>query len=77
LKLSPGVSGLVLSLSVSSFKLDVIISSTAGLFFLARLHGLDLSSGQIILFLGGAALFSFAAPGIPTGGLPHSIPLYL
>jgi Na+/H+-dicarboxylate symporter len=77
LKLDRQVSGLVLPLSVSAFKLDVALTSFVGLFFLVNIHSIELTFYQIFVFSAGALLFSFAAPGIPTGGLPHQTPLYL
>lgn len=77
LKLEPEVSGLVLPLSVSAFKLDVAITSFVGLFFLTNLHTIDLATNQLVLFTGGVLLFCFSAPGIPTGGFPHTTPLFL
>lgn len=72
------VSGLVLPLSVSAFKLNRTISAPLQLYFLTQLYGLPLRPGYVITFTLTTVLFSFASPGIPGGGDGLvMLPLYL
>ena len=77
LKLQNEVTNLVLPLAVSSFKVDVSVTGFAGLILLTNLHDIHLTTGQVALFAVGLLVFSVSAPGIPTGGFPHTTPLYL
>lgn len=77
LRLATRVSGLVLPLAVSTFKLNSGAGTLLSAAFIARLYGVDLSVAQLALFaLAGVAL-SFYAPGIPSGGLFLKAPIYM
>jgi Na+/H+-dicarboxylate symporter len=65
----PGVTGFVLPLCVSTFKLNTPISDLVGPLFLAALMGAALSTGQIAAMAVVAVAMSFSNPGIPSGGL--------
>jgi len=65
----PGVTGFVLPLCVSTFKLNTPISDLVGPLFLAALMGATLSTGQIAAMAVVAVAMSFSNPGIPSGGL--------
>jgi Na+/H+-dicarboxylate symporter len=72
------VSGLVLPLSVSAFKLNRMISAPLQLYFLTHLYGLPLRPGYVITFTLTTVLLSFTSPGIPGGGETLvTLPLYL
>jgi proton glutamate symport protein len=72
------VSGLVLPLSVSAFKLNRTISAPLQLYFLTQLYGLPLRPGYVITFTLTTVLLSFTSPGIPGGGESLvTLPLYL
>jgi proton glutamate symport protein len=64
-----GVTGFVLPLCVSTFKLNTPISDLVGPLFLAALMGIQLSTGQIAAMALVAVAMSFSNPGIPSGGL--------
>ncbi|MCK9459402.1 MAG: dicarboxylate/amino acid:cation symporter [Proteobacteria bacterium] len=65
----PGVTGFVLPLCVSTFKLNTPISDLVGPLFLAALIGADLSTAQVAAMALVAVAMSFSNPGIPSGGL--------
>jgi len=71
------VTGFVLPLSVSIFKVNRTVSSLAKLLFIAHLYGLALDPPQIAAFIVTIMLLSFSAPGIPGGGPGVSLPAYL
>lgn len=78
LRLPTEVSGLVLPLSVSSFKLNRAISAPLQLYFLTHLYGLPLKPGYVLTFMAAELLFSFTSAGIPSGGETlATLPLYL
>ncbi|HEX7485372.1 MAG TPA: dicarboxylate/amino acid:cation symporter [Vicinamibacterales bacterium] len=65
----PGVSGFVLPLAVSTFKLNTPISDLVGPLFLAQLYGIHLAPSQIAVMTLVTIAMSFSNPGIPSGGL--------
>ena len=65
----PGVTGFVLPLCVSTFKLNTPISDLVGPLYLAALMGAGLSTGQVAGMALVAIAMSFSNPGIPSGGL--------
>jgi proton glutamate symport protein len=77
LHLPPAVAAFVLPLSVSIFKASQSIYAPFKLIFLAHLFGVRLRPPALVAFVVGVFLLSFAAPGIPSGGSLHTIPLLL
>ncbi len=78
LQISTRVSGVVLPLSVSTFKLNRVVSAPLQLYFLAHLYGVSLRPGFVVTFILATILFSFTAAGIPSAGESMvSLPLYL
>jgi proton glutamate symport protein len=65
----PAITGFVLPLAVSTFKLNTPIADLAGPLFLAHLYGIDLSAAQIATMTVVCIAMSFSNPGIPSGGL--------
>jgi proton glutamate symport protein len=65
----PGITGFVLPLSVSTFKINTPIADLAGPLFLAHLYGVSLTPGQIATMTLVTVAMSFSNPGIPSGGL--------
>jgi len=65
----PAVTGFVLPLAVSTFKLDTPVADLAGPLFLAHLYGVPLGPGQIATMTLVTIAMSFSNPGIPSGGL--------
>lgn len=65
----PGVTGFVLPLAVSSFKLNTPVSDLVGPLFLAALYGTALTPVQILVMTLVTIAMSFSNPGIPSGGL--------
>ncbi|MDQ6887160.1 MAG: dicarboxylate/amino acid:cation symporter [Gemmatimonadota bacterium] len=69
LAVPPAVSGFVLPLAVSSFKISSPIVKLTGALFLARLYGVDLGVPQLLSLVAIAILLSFSTPGVPHGWL--------
>ncbi|MGZ8377415.1 MAG: dicarboxylate/amino acid:cation symporter [Gemmatirosa sp.] len=65
----PAITGFVLPLAVSTFKLNTPIADLVGPLFLAHLYGIDLSMAQIATMTIVSVALSFSNPGIPSGGL--------
>lgn len=78
LRLPKDVTGLVLPLSVSTFKLNRMISAPLQLYFLTHLYGLPLRPGYVLSFMLTTILLSFTSAGLPGGGESFvTLPLYL
>ena len=75
LELHAGISGFVLPLAVSTFKIGVPTSWVIGALFIGRLYAIPLDHSQIALLAAGAILLSFSTPGIPSGSLVLMAPL--
>ena len=65
----PGITGFVLPLAVSTFKMNTPIADLAGPLFLAHLYGMELSAMEVITMTAVSVAMSFSNPGIPSGGL--------
>jgi proton glutamate symport protein len=65
----PGITGFVLPLAVSTFKLNTPIADLVGPLFLAHLYGVHLTPMQILTMTAVTIAMSFSNPGIPSGGL--------
>lgn len=65
----PGITGLVLPLAVSTFKINTPVSELVGPLFLAHLYGIPLSFAQVATMALMTIALSFSNPGIPSGGL--------
>ena len=77
LGLPPSVTGFVLPLSVSIFKIAAPVSWTFGALFISWFYGVPLSLGNLAT-VGFAAIFlAFAAPGVPRGAFLMLTPLFL
>ena len=69
LGLPPSVTGFVLPLSVSTFKVATPITWMMGILFLARLYGVALPTPALISVAVTAAALSLTLPGLPQGAL--------
>ncbi|MGQ0741796.1 MAG: dicarboxylate/amino acid:cation symporter [Alphaproteobacteria bacterium] len=76
LKLPQPVSGFVLPLAVSTFKISAPISFMVGGIFLAHLYGIELGWDGIAVIALLSFFVSFASPGVPSGGPIIMAPFY-
>ena len=76
LRCRPHVTGFVLPLAVSLFKLNTPVVWLAGAYFVARLYGVPLDPGDVALILVASVVLSFGAPGIPMGSLVMLAPVF-
>jgi Na+/H+-dicarboxylate symporter len=76
LGLSDEVSGFVLPLGVSTFKLSTPPTQVISVLFIAALYGIHLAPQQILMVGLVAIAVSFSAPGIPAGGLIILAPVF-
>ena len=65
----PGITGFVLPLAVSTFKLNTPVSDLLGPLFLAKLYGIPLGPSEVAVMTLVTIAMSFSNPGIPSGGL--------
>jgi proton glutamate symport protein len=77
LKLPKRVSGFVLPLSVTMFKIAAPVSWTMGALFVAWFYGIDLSIGALATVAFASIFLAFAAPGVPRGAFLMLTPLFL
>jgi proton glutamate symport protein len=71
----PALSGFVLPLAVSSFKVASAVAWLTGTVFLARLYGVELSLVDQLTIVASAVALSFATPGVPNGAFLLLAPL--
>ena len=77
LDLPTEVSGFVLPLSVSTFKINAGITQPFELMFLSSMFGLTMSPAFLVSFAVTTILISFTSAGVPSGGRLVSWPMYL
>jgi Na+/H+-dicarboxylate symporter len=77
LGMSESVTGFVLPLGASIFKLNAPVTWTLGAVLVANLYGVPFAGVNLIKFAIGSVLLSFAVPGIPSGGFFVQAPLYV
>jgi Na+/H+-dicarboxylate symporter len=75
LALPPAITGFLLPLAVSTFKLGATIAITTSSLFLARIYGVPISPSQVASIAISAVLLSFSVPGIPGGVLLIMVPV--
>jgi proton glutamate symport protein len=73
--LPPVVSGFILPLAASVFRVGAAVAQTVGVLFLARLYGVALSPAQLASIVFTVILTSFAVPGIPGGSIIAIVPV--
>jgi Na+/H+-dicarboxylate symporter len=71
------ISGFVLPLAVSTFKLAAPVSWTIGALFIGRFYGIPLGPGALVTVAFAAIFLAFAAPGVPRGAFLMLTPLFL
>lgn len=76
LHLPTEVSGFVLPLAVSTFKVTTPPTQIVAVLFIARLYGIELAPQQILMVAAIAIALSFSAPGIPSGGMVILAPVF-
>jgi len=75
LRLPPSVTGVVLPLAVSTFKVATPAIWVVAAFFLAHLYGVHLAPAQLLVISLTGILTSFSVPGVPHGWLLVISPL--
>jgi Na+/H+-dicarboxylate symporter len=69
------VSGFILPLAASVFRVGAVVAQVVGVLFLARLYGVALSPAQLASIVFAVILTSFAVPGIPGGSIIAMVPV--
>jgi proton glutamate symport protein len=77
LELPTRVSGFVLPLAVSMFKIAGPVSWTVGALFIGWFYGVQLHTRELATIAFAAVFVAFAAPGIPRGAFIMLTPLFL
>ncbi len=77
LGMSESVTGFVLPLGASIFKLNSPITWPLGAVLVANLYAVPFSGTSVLIFAIGTVLLSFTVPGIPSGGFFVQAPLYV
>ena len=71
------VTGFVLPLAVSTFKIASPVSWSVGAAFVGWFYGIPLHVGSLAVIAFAAVFLAFAAPGIPRGAFIMLTPLFL
>ncbi|MDX2260177.1 MAG: cation:dicarboxylase symporter family transporter [Gemmatimonadales bacterium] len=77
LALPPRAAEVTLPLAVASFKLNMGISANFQLLFLLHVYGIDPAPGAVVVAVIALSLQSFATPGLPSGAVWTTTPIYL
>jgi proton glutamate symport protein len=77
LRLPERVTGFVLPLAVSTFKIAAPLSWTVGALFVGWFYGIPLRGGQLAMIAFAALFLAFAVPGIPRGAFIMLTPLFM
>lgn len=77
LKLPTRVTGFVLPLSVSSFKVAAPVSWTVGALFIAWFYGVPLHTTELVTIGIFSVFMAFGAPGVPRGAFIALAPLFI
>jgi Na+/H+-dicarboxylate symporter len=75
--LPENVTGFVIPLAASTFRVNRPLTSTIVLLFLAQAYGVVLGPTYILSSVGFFILLSFASPGIPSGGFATIFPILI
>jgi proton glutamate symport protein len=73
--LPPVVSGFVLPLAASVFRVGAAVAQTVGVLFLSRLYGVTLSPAQLASIVFTVIVTTFAVPGVPGGSIIAIVPV--
>jgi len=74
-KMPPVVSGFILPLAASVFRVGGAVAMPVGVLFVARLYGLSLTTTQLAAIAFTSILSSFTVPGIPGGSIIALVPV--
>jgi Na+/H+-dicarboxylate symporter len=77
LELPKRVTGFVLPLAVSTFKIAAPVSWTIGALFIGWFYGVPLGLGALATVVFASIFLAFAAPGVPRGAFLMLTPLFL
>lgn len=77
LEIPRSVSGFVLPLSVSTFRLNRTVSSPTKFLFVAYMYGVNVDPLFLTVYVASVFLLSFTSPGIPSGGFGLTLPFYI
>jgi len=75
LKMAPVISGFILPLAASVFRVGAAVAMPVGVLFVARLYGVPLTTTQLASIAFTSVLSSFTVPGIPGGSIIALVPV--
>jgi Na+/H+-dicarboxylate symporter len=77
LRLPKTVTGFVVPLAVSTFKICGPVSWSIGALFVAWFYGIPLHSRELLIIAGASVFLAFGIPGVPRGAFLMLAPLFL
>src|SRR5262249_51838536 len=73
--MAPVLTGVVLPVAASVFRVGAAVAQPVGVLFLARLYGIELTAAQLATVVVTVVLTTFAVPGIPGGSIIAMVPV--
>lgn len=77
LALPEGITNFFLPLAASTFRVGGALGITTGVFFIARLYGVDVAPAQMATIVLTVVVTTFSVPGIPGGSIVVMVPVLL
>jgi proton glutamate symport protein len=77
LAFGPQVTGFLLPLSASMFRMGAAIGMPAGVLFICRLYGIPLGPAELVTIALTSVLLTFSVPGVPNGSILIMVPVLL
>jgi proton glutamate symport protein len=77
LRLPPSISGFLVPLLTSTFRIGAGVGQTVPIVFIAHLYGIPLGPAQLATIALTAVVVSFSVPGIPGGSIIAMVPVLM
>ena len=77
LRLPPEITGFLLPLAASTYRVGGALGITTSVLFVARLYGVEITSAQLATIVLTTVVTTFSVPGIPAGSIVVMVPILM